>query len=94
VKERANTAIRIYVGDLSPAATDQDLFALFRPYGAVTECAVALDQRSGQCCGFGYVQMPDDRAALAAIAGLDGHHLDYRPMHVSVADPRGGPASG
>ena len=86
-------ATRIYVGDLSPAATDQDLFALFRPYGAVTECAVALDQRSGQCRGFGYVQMPDDRAALAAIAGLDGHQLDYRPMRVSVADPRGGPAS-
>ena len=83
-------ATRIYVGDLSPAATDQDLFALFRPYGAVTECAVVMDPQSGQSRGFGYVQMPDDRAARAAIAGLDGHQLDYRPMRVSVADPRGG----
>jgi RNA recognition motif-containing protein len=88
-------ATRIYVGDLSGAATDQDLFALFHPCGAVTEAAVAVDQRSGQRCRFGYVQMPDDRAAQAAIAGLDSHQLDYRPMRVSVADPRvGATASG
>jgi hypothetical protein len=53
VKEGASMATRIYVGDLSGAATDQDLFAHFRPYGAVTECEVVVDQRSRQCRGFG-----------------------------------------
>jgi hypothetical protein len=86
-------ATRIYVGDLSSAATDQDLFALFHSCGAVTEAAVAVDQKSGQRCGFGYVQMPDDRAARAAIAGMDGHQLDHRrcvsasPIHASAPRP-------
>ena len=87
-------ATRIYIGGLSDAATDQDLFALFRPYGTVTECAVAIDQRSGRCHGFGYVQMPDDGAARAAIAGLDGYRLDNRPISVNVADARGGGPAG
>jgi hypothetical protein len=38
--------------------------------------------------------MPAGRAAQATIAGLDGHHLDHRPMRVSLADPRGSGTAG
>ena len=48
-------------------------------------------QRSGACGrarGFGFVAMPDDTAARAAIGGLPGQERDGRAFTVNEARPR------
>jgi RNA recognition motif-containing protein len=81
-------ATRIYVGGLAYAVKDEDLLRAFSGYGEVTEATVAVDRETGRSKGFGFVQMSDDAAAQAAIAGLNGTELVGRTVTVSPARPR------
>ena len=81
-------ATRIYVGNLSYSATDQQLGQLFATYGEVTEAHVIVDRDSGQSKGFGFIQMTDDAAARQAISALNGTTLDDRALKVSEAQAR------
>ena len=58
---------------------------------------LATDRDTGRPRGFGFVEMPDDTQARAAIAGLNGTNLDGRPLTINEARPRderGGPRRG
>jgi RNA recognition motif-containing protein len=46
------------------------------------------DRETGRARGFGFVEMPEDTAARAAIAGLQGQELDGRALTVNEARPR------
>jgi RNA recognition motif-containing protein len=46
------------------------------------------DRDTGRPRGFGFVEMPDSRAAQAAIAGLQGTELAGRALNVNEAKPR------
>jgi RNA recognition motif-containing protein len=80
--------VNIFVGNLAFTATDQDLRQLFEPYGAVDRINLITDRDTGRARGFGFVEMPDSRAAQAAIAGLQGKELAGRALNVSEAKPR------
>lgn len=88
MKENAQVATRIYVGNL-PYTADQDQLAqLFSGYGEVSEALIVMDRASGQSKGFGFVQMEDDDAARNAIAALNGTQLGDRTITVSEAKAR------
>ena len=57
----------IYVGNLPYDADDQKLQELFAQHGTVTSARVIVDRSSGQSKGFGFVEIPDQTEALAAI---------------------------
>ncbi len=63
--------MNIYIANLHTNLTDSDLNALFATYGQVHSATIALDGFTDQSRGFGYVSMPDDQEALAAITALD-----------------------
>jgi cold-inducible RNA-binding protein len=91
------TSVNIYVGNLAFSATEQDVRQLFEPYGAVDTIRIMTDRDTGQARGFGFVEMADDRAARAAIAGLEGKEVAGRTLHVNEAkprEPRGAPRGG
>jgi RNA recognition motif-containing protein len=46
------------------------------------------DRETGRPRGFGFVEMPDDTAARAAITGLQGTALGGRTLNVNEARPR------
>jgi RNA recognition motif-containing protein len=64
--------VNIFVGNLAFTTTEQDLRQLFEPYGTVETIRVITDRDTGRARGFGFVEMPDNRAAQDAIAGLHG----------------------
>jgi len=78
---------KIYVGNLSFAATEGQVDELFAQYGTVESIAMITDRDTGRFRGFCFVEM-EDAAANAAIAALDGFELDGRNLRVNEARPR------
>jgi RNA recognition motif. (a.k.a. RRM, RBD, or RNP domain) len=73
------------VGHLAFTVTEQDLRELFAPYGVVDRINLLTDRETGRPRGFGFVAMADDKAAQAAIAGLQGTDFAGRTLHVDEA---------
>ena len=93
--------MNIFVGNLAFTVTEQDVRELFAPYGVVDRINLITDRETGRLRGFGFVEMADDRAAQAAIAGLNGKELAGRALNVNEARQReerrpsgGGPRGG
>ena len=86
--------MEIFVGNLHWETTEDELEALFAPYGRVDRAQIIRERDTGRSRGFGFVEMPDAREAQAAIEGLGGTSLRGRPLTVNAARPRddrGGP---
>jgi RNA recognition motif-containing protein len=86
--------MNIYVGNLSFDMSEEDLRGLFEAFGQVSSATIVKDKYSGQPRGFGFVEMPDQSEAKAAIENLNGKERLGRQMNVSEARPRpnrGGP---
>jgi len=80
--------VNIFVGNLAFSATDSELRQLFEPYGVVDNVNLITDRDTGSPRGFGFVDMPDIRAAQSAIQGLQGKELAGRVLTVNEAKPR------
>jgi RNA recognition motif-containing protein len=75
---------RLFVGGLSPSTTEADLIQLFEPYGRVRHTEVVSEWQTGQCRGFGFVEM-EGHEARAAMTGLDGQSREGRTLQVREA---------
>ena len=82
------TTIKIYVGNLSYNTTDQDLRSAFAAYGNVADATVISDRETNRSRGFGFVEMPEQTEAEAAMRGLNGQDLGGRILTVNEAKPR------
>lgn len=80
--------MRIYVGGISYSSNNDSLRRLFETVGTVTDANIVEDRYSGQSKGFGFVEMPNDAEATAAIAKFNGYQLDGRSLTVNEAKPR------
>jgi RNA recognition motif-containing protein len=87
-------ATNIYVGNLPWSTTTDELYAMFQQYGAVTRAQVVTDRETGRSRGFGFVEMPNEAEANAAIAALNNQPMNGRPLTVNVAKPREGGGGG
>lgn len=80
--------MRIYVGNLSYQATEQELRDSFEPHGEVEETYIVRDRDTGRSRGFAFVEMPTDEEAKAAIEVLNGREVGGRTLTVNEARPR------
>ena len=80
--------MRIFVGNVPFANTEEDLTLLFEPYGIVDRVQIATERETGRARGFAFVDMPDATEAHAAIAALHGTPLEGRLLTVNEARPR------
>jgi RNA recognition motif-containing protein len=78
---------KIYVGNLSFDATEEQVSAMFAEYGKVDSIAMINDRNTGRFRGFGFVEM-EDSAANAAIKALNETDLDGRTLRINEARPR------
>ena len=79
---------KLFVGNLSFNATENQLQDLFGAYGPVTEVDMIMDKFSGKPRGFAFVTMETKEAADAAVQALHGKELDGRALTVNEARPR------
>jgi len=80
--------VRIYVGNLSFQSTDEGMSQLFSEYGKVDNASIVTDRETGRSRGFGFVEMPEENEARAAITALDGQAWEGRNLTVNEARPR------
>ena len=78
----------IYVGSLPFKLKEEELKALFEKHGEVTSAKIIIDKITSQNKGFGFVEMPNDDEALAAIEALNGSEIDGRAIKVNKSEPK------
>ncbi len=84
---RRFTLKKVYVGNLSFDATEQQVRDLFAEFGTIESIAMINDRDTGRFRGFCFVEM-EDTAANAAIGALNGRIVDERDLRVNEARPR------
>ncbi|MGA1979526.1 MAG: RNA-binding protein [Sedimentisphaerales bacterium] len=80
--------MNLYVGNLLFDVTENELKALFEPFGQVTEIRLIMDKFTGKSKGFGFIEMPSKEEAQKAIEGLNGKDVKGRAMTVNEAKPK------
>jgi RNA recognition motif-containing protein len=80
--------MNIYVGNLSWGLKDQDLANLFTPFGEVASAKIVMDKFTQRSKGFGFVEMPNDEQAQAAISQLNGSEIEGRNLVVNESRPK------
>jgi RNA recognition motif-containing protein len=80
--------MNIFVAKLNFKTRKEELESAFAKFGQVSSAKIVRDKETGRSKGFGFVEMPDDNEAQAAIAGLNEKELDGRVIVVKPANPR------
>ena len=79
--------MNIYVGNLNYDLQESELQQVFSEYGEVESVKIIKDRDTGRGKGFGFIIMPNDEEADAAIKALDGHKVMGRMLRVNEARP-------
>jgi RNA recognition motif-containing protein len=79
---------KLFVGNLSFNATENQLQDMFAAHGNVIEVDLIMDKFSGRPRGFAFVTMENKENADAAVQALNGKSLDGRALTVNEARPR------
>lgn len=79
---------KLFVGNISFNATENDLQDAFAPHGNVTEAKLMMDHTTGRPRGFGFVTMSTDEEAQKAVEAMNGTSIDGRALTVNIARPR------
>ena len=80
--------MNIFVAKLSYNTEEDTLRSAFEAFGTVDSVKIIFDRIENRSKGFGFVEMPEDAEALAAIDGLNESTLDGRTIVVKKANPR------
>jgi RNA recognition motif-containing protein len=80
--------VKLYVGNLSYATTEDDLRTLFAQAGTVASVAVIKDRDTGQSKGFGFVEMSTQAEAQKAVSQFNAKEFKDRALTVNLARPR------
>jgi len=79
---------RLYVGNISFKATEEDVKSLFSQTGEVVSVRLIKDAATGRLRGFGFVEMASDEDAEKAISTLNGNNFMERSLVVNEAKPQ------
>jgi RNA recognition motif-containing protein len=80
--------VRVYVGNLNKATTQDQINTLFATAGTVSSVDLVMDKRTGASKGFAFVSMPTQEDADKAISMFHDYDLADNKLKVNVAKPR------
>ena len=79
---------KLFVGNLSPDTTGEELRTLFSEVGEVDSCQLITDRDSGRSKGFAFIEMNSQEIANTAKEKLNGQDLHGKALKVNDAKPR------
>ena len=80
--------MNIYVGNLAPNTTEDELRQAFAEYGQVVSAKIIKDRYTFESRGFGFVEIPNKAQATEAMEKLNGAELGGNILRVNEARPR------
>jgi RNA recognition motif-containing protein len=80
---------KLFIGNLPASTSEPELEALFSEFGTVRSLKLVTDVFSGQCKGFGFIEM-EGHEARAAITGLDGKDFNGKSLRVGFETAKAG----
>ena len=78
--------MKLFVARLSASITEDNLSELFSAFGEVLSTKIVMDRETGNSKGYGFIEMPNDEEANAAIAALNETELDGKNIVVKEAN--------
>jgi cold-inducible RNA-binding protein len=84
---------KLYIGNLSFDATENDLRDMLSKHGPVNEINVVMDKMTGRARGFAFVTM-NSQEGTTAVMSLNGKEWNGRSLIVNEARPREERSSG
>ena len=85
--------MKLLIRNLARDTTEADLRDMFEGYGTVQSCNLVLDKESGKSKGFGFVEMPKQGQAKAAMKNLNGQHVDGNVIRVKKSEAKKEPSA-
>jgi RNA recognition motif-containing protein len=82
--------MKLLIRNLARTTTEAALKTLFQAHGIVQSCDLVLDKQTGESKGFGFVEMPKQGDAKAAIKNLNGKDIDGSKIRVKKSEPNQG----
>ena len=79
---------KLYVGNLSFDATENEIQDMFATCGPVTDVNLIVDRMTNRSRGFAFVTMETPEGAQSAIQQLAGKEVNGRALTVNEARPR------
>lgn len=86
--------MNIFAASLSFKTDEHQLRALFERYGEVDSVKIIRDKQTNRSKGYGFIIMPNQDQARAAIKDLNKSEFDGRTIAVQEAEERGRGGSG
>jgi RNA recognition motif-containing protein len=80
--------VRVYVGNLNKATTQDEINTLFATAGTVSSVDLVKDKGTGTSKGFAFVSMTSQEDADKAISMFHDYDLADNKLKVNVAKPR------
>lgn len=80
--------MKLLIRNLVRSTTETELRALFEAYGQVQSCSLVMDQKTGLSKGFGFVEMPKQGEAKAAMKNLNGEDVAGNRIRVKKAESK------
>ena len=74
--------MKIIALNLPRDLSEDEIVELFKAHGSVDSCDLVMDANTGISKGFGFVEMPADEEAEAAIAALHGTKINKSKIRV------------
>ncbi len=79
--------MKILVRNLDREITEDAIKKLFEAHGKVEACDLVIDKETSASKGFGFVEMPNDTEAKAAITALNGKKIERKVIRVKESEP-------
>ncbi len=78
--------MKLLIRNLARTTTEADIHTKFALFGRVQSCLIVLDKETGDSKGFGFIQMPMQGEAKAAMKALNGKEFDGNKIRVKKAE--------
>lgn len=80
--------MKLLVRNIDRSITEAELLELFEAFGTVQSCNLVLDATSGTSKGFGFVEMPKNGEAKAAMKNLNNKLVGDSQLRVKKAEDK------
>lgn len=80
--------MKLLIRNLARSTSEAALRAMFETHGRVQSCTLVMDKKTGNSKGFGFVEMPKQGDAKAAMKLVNGKDVDGNTIRVKKAESK------